>query len=110
MDYQAQYHYCSVCLVVDTQRECDYASFTPDALGGPGLDGFGLWADDRRLSISALSQSLMHVQGVLVAAGRDKEAFAVQAILEHVSFQHENPLTVQPSYGAVRVGGEAVNH
>eukprot|EP00752_Nemacystus_decipiens_P012187 g10805.t1 len=67
------------------QRECDYASYTPDTLGGPGLDGLGLWADDRRLSAAALSQCLMHVQGVLVAAGRHKEAFPVQAVLEHVA-------------------------
>lgn len=71
--------------LLDTQRESDYASFTPDTLGGPGLDGLGLWADDRRLSAAALSQALTHVQGVLVAAGREKEAFAVQAVLEHVS-------------------------
>lgn len=49
------------------------------------MDGLGLWVDERRLSASALSLSLMHVQGVLAAAGRSKEAFAVQAILEHVS-------------------------
>ncbi|CAN0183838.1 unnamed protein product, partial [Pylaiella littoralis] len=67
------------------QRECDFASFTPETLGGPGLDGLGLWVDERRLSASALSLSLMHVQGVLAAAGRSKEAFAVQAILEHIA-------------------------
>ncbi|CAM9135050.1 unnamed protein product [Scytosiphon promiscuus] len=67
------------------QRECDYASFTPETLGGPGLEGVGLWTDDRRLSAAALSLSLMHVQGVLTAAGCSKEAFPVQAILEHVA-------------------------
>lgn len=66
------------------QRECDYAAYTPDTLGGPGLDGQGLWTDDRRLSAPALSASLMHVQEVLCAAGRAKEAFPVLAILEHV--------------------------
>lgn len=34
--------------------------------------------------MSSLSLSLMHVQGVLVAAGCYKEAFPVQAVLEHV--------------------------
>ncbi|CAM9247576.1 unnamed protein product, partial [Ectocarpus fasciculatus] len=67
------------------QRECDYASFTPETLGGPGLESLGLWIDDRRLSVSSLSLSLMHVQGVLVAAGCYKEAFPVQAVLEHVA-------------------------
>ncbi|CAM9842387.1 unnamed protein product, partial [Ectocarpus sp. 12 AP-2014] len=66
------------------QRECDYASFTPETLGGPGLESLGLWMDDRRLSVSSLSLSLTHVQGVLVAAGCYKEAFPVQAVLEHV--------------------------
>lgn len=66
------------------QRECDYASYTPETLGGPGLEGQGLWTDDRRLSAPALSASLMHVQEVLCAAGRVKEAFPVLAILEHV--------------------------
>lgn len=56
------------------------------------MDGLGLWIDDRRLSASALSQSLMHVQGVLVAADRHKEAFAVQAVLEHVSHQRRGPV------------------
>ncbi|CAM9390873.1 unnamed protein product, partial [Hapterophycus canaliculatus] len=74
------------------QRECEYASFTPDTLGGPGLEGLGLWTDDRRLSPSALSMSLMHVQGVLTAAGCSKEAFPVQAILEHVA----SKVTVDP--------------
>lgn len=68
------------------QRECDYASYTPETLGGPGLEGKGLWTDDRRLSAPALSASLMHVQEVLCAAGRAKEAFPVLAILEHVRF------------------------
>ncbi|CAM9352028.1 unnamed protein product, partial [Ectocarpus sp. 13 AM-2016] len=67
------------------QRECDYASFTPETLGGPGLESLGLWMDDRRLSVSSLSLSLTHVQGVLVAAGCFKEAFPVQAVLEHVA-------------------------
>eukprot|EP00903_Cladosiphon_okamuranus_P012352 g11581.t1 len=69
------------------ERECDYVSLTPDTLGGPGLDGPGLWADDRRLSAATFSQSLFHVQGALVAAARFKEAFAVQAILEHVALK-----------------------
>lgn len=72
---------------IATQRECDYAAFTPDTLGGPGLEGVGLWTDDRRWSASALSLSLMHVQGVLTAAGCSKEAFPVQAIVEHVSLE-----------------------
>ncbi|CAM9264298.1 unnamed protein product, partial [Ectocarpus sp. 12 AP-2014] len=67
------------------QRECDYASFTPETLGGPSLESLGLWIDDRRLSVSSLSLSLMHVQGVLMAAGCYKEAFPVQAVLEHVA-------------------------
>lgn len=44
----------------------------------------GLWSDGYSLSASAIHTSLMHVQGVLSAAGKKKEAFPVLAILEYV--------------------------
>lgn len=66
------------------QRPCDYASYTPESLGSPELEGAGLWVDDRRLSAAGLYVSMMHVQRVLSTAGRAKEAFPVLAILEHV--------------------------
>lgn len=63
---------------------CEYTSYTPESLGGPGLESAGLWADDRRLSAASVFASMMHVQAVLSAMGRAKEAFPVLAILEHV--------------------------
>lgn len=68
------------------QRACDYASYTPESLGGFGSEGLGLWTDDRSLSASAFYSSLMHIQEVLTTSGRIKEALPILAILEHVRY------------------------